>query len=225
MRKFISISLVVLVIILVACCNKEDSFQNSTISVNGKPISYIKIENKGFNGGKTFRPNDNSPLGTKTNTLKFVEGGLFLTEYPLVEYRYVQEVLYDSLPIYEIDTVTQDTLNMAYEIMEVSRDTLGFVKGPLWWPVRAQDHQKYMEAYFGISEEELNNADFQIKFDQIDSLNYPGSFALTLRNPEDPEHGDRITMPPSSVDELTSNYYEVTNEVPVYDENGIIISY
>ncbi|UOY08265.1 hypothetical protein L0P88_06855 [Muricauda sp. SCSIO 64092] len=67
------------------------------------------------------KPFANKHLATKSRNNTF-----FLSQFPLVEHRYKINITYDSIPTYEMDSTTRDTLNIYGEINEIDRDTTDF---------------------------------------------------------------------------------------------------
>ncbi|QBA63669.1 hypothetical protein [Muriicola soli] len=212
------IYLLLLVIIFLYSCEKDSSSTTNIQRIEGSAISFKKNAIVGGKGGATSY-NKASSLQNKN-----VDSTFFISQFPLVEYRYIQEITFDSIPIYEINQDTQDTLNITYEVNEVSRDTVGFEKGKLWLPL---DDRNFSKVYIGISEEQLAVAEFYIGVQMIDSIPVEGNgllFKALYEYGDVESNGEQISITGDS-HPFDSRYYRITNEIPVFNEFGEIVEY
>ena len=196
-------------LLMCTSCEKSEELISEQVgtAVEFKSTAYI-----GENGGETtFSKGIVMP-----KTGKVAEDGLFISQYPLAEYRYEYSITFDSVPTYTINEVTLDTISTSWEVFEVSRENVGFTKGVIWLPL---DFKMENELYIGIDPVYLPTTDIEISID-IEG-GYGGQednfiFALCTSN------GYCVTENGINIP-LTENDYSITEGIPVFDESGFLV--
>lgn len=179
-------------------CNKDYDLVTNV----GEPKRFSVEEFQGENSGKT--------VYSKSSTTGKVDDGLFISQYPLVEYRYLENVTYDSIPTYTIDEQTQDTIDTKWSVEVVNRERVGFKKGVLWLP-----YDKIMtnSVYIGINQEYLDS-DFTLHIEDSNS-----NFDLIVCLKDGECFGEN-----SEAFDLSTQNSKITNEIPIFNESGEFVS-
>jgi len=207
-----------LITLLVVGCSKEDTMGPIMVT-KSKTITKNKLASVGFNGGKT-------EVGSSSSGKSNSE--MFISQFPLVEYRHIQEIKYDSIITVVVDSISNDTISSNYELVEISRDTVEVKTGPIYWPFRANDNALFMQIYVGVNMETVNKDEVSIKIENILGNPNETQTSLSLRDPSDPfgKNGAHVvTLAMTQENHLPENYYEEVDDVPLYNEEGKIIGY
>lgn len=209
-----SILAFLLLSVTIISCSKEDSGPQTTKSKSVTKFS--KSASSGFEGGvTTFAKSGNSSTGKNE--------GLFISQYPLAEFRNIQEVVYDSITEFEIGAVTNDTISTSTKIIEVSREFTGeVVKGSLWVPLESTYNS---ELYVGIPENMADSiSTLQISVQITDSLDSELGYKGILLSLHD-LIPDKSYFLYDGFFEIKPSLYEEIDQVPVYDDSGKVSGY
>lgn len=208
--------------IMLIGCNKNDDIISSIISKDSGESTLV--QSIGSNSGATSF-DSRSSLTSKSLT----SNDSFLSQLPLVEYRHIIAVDYEYENIYEINPVTNDTISIQINSVEVARDTLGFETGPLWLPFQ---ERLFHSLYIGLPGVQIDSSyTFQMKL-EVKNLNIEDDelFLSSIYNKDNnggrSENGiTSIILYKSGYVEVNSNYFVINDNVPIYDEFGNISDY
>ena len=208
----------ILMITFLSSCSKEDGPSGNGIVTEISNIRFSETSSSGFEGGVTTYSSTSANLQSKNEDAEF-----FISQYPLAEFRKIYNVEYDSVVTVEVDSISMDTLSVNVEVVELSREFTGeVVKGNLWAPYE----QYYIsELFVGIPSQVLDTVQkIELAAQVTDSLGLElarGGISVSLYNPEIDQSYFLYDEPY----EIDDSLYFVSDEVPVYDDNGEIESY
>ncbi|MEM9075405.1 MAG: hypothetical protein AAGC43_00120 [Bacteroidota bacterium] len=208
----------ILIATLLFSCSNESGQSGNGIVTQTSNIRFSDTSSSGFEGGVTTYSSSGFSLQSKNE-----DEGFFISQYPLAEYRRIYDVEYDSVVTVEVDSISMDTLSVNVDVIELSREFTGeVIKGNLWVPYE----QYYVsELFVGIPSQVLDTVQkIELAANVIDSLGQElarGGISVSLYNPEI----DQSYFLYDSPYEIDSSLYVVSDEVPVYDDNGEIESY
>ncbi|MDC6350721.1 hypothetical protein PP178_04090 [Zeaxanthinibacter sp. PT1] len=203
MKRFLSI---LMIAAICYACSKD----LGTSTEQGQAVRFTAVQSEGTNGGSTT-------FGSSTTGR--ADSTLFISQYPLKEYRYIQEVTYDSVPTYTIDQNTGDTTSTRYDVYEVSRDTVDLVIGNLWAPY---EEKNTSDILVGIPHEMVSDTMY-VSIRVRDSL--PSEeYGLVVTGLMD-EDGYIYESSTDNGDFRVLPEYKNLTQVPIYDDMGKVASY
>lgn len=221
MKNLLKIYVLVLTSILLSCSKENDSIPKDNKTSRIESFKITSSVTTGKNGGKTFYGSGSATGKSNTNV-----DGMFLSNYPLVEYRYLQEIKYDSV----VTTVTDDDGNVLSEQVSmdvVSRDTIGVEKGIMY--KKYEDGNDLISLYVGLDKEFLEDTELRIKFTVKDGLqpvrDTVGFLFISMLDESQGYSNNTVSLPHYDTVPIPKQQTKIVDNIPTFDENGRITGY
>ncbi len=208
-----------LLFVLIVACSSEsekEDLGNHTI-IKKKIQQFSELASSGYGGGVS------SYSSGITSKSRSSDSTLFISQFPLAEYRRIHNIAYDSIIEYEIDTLSNDTISVNTSVIEVSKEFTGeVVVGDLWVP-----YEGYFtsQLYVGIPQSVLDTIQkIKMAANVTDSLAQEpaqGGISISLHNPDI----DQSYYLFDNLLEIDSALYVKSDRIPVFDRIGELKGY
>ena len=213
--------LVVFLAALVGACTPQEDYYKPQSKIVVERFQVTNQINGGYAGGET----EFGSGGVTAN------GSNFLSQYPLKDFIYQQNVTYDSIVRYTV-TAQGDTIPGSVDYEIISRDTIGFYTDSKWLPFDYWNEKHLLNLYIGVASE----ADLQggVSLSIESTGNMEAGYDLAVFMPDSLSLAERLgvagginptrhTFTQDGPLVLTEGqHYTIKQDVPIYDEFGVV---
>ncbi|MEO1012147.1 MAG: hypothetical protein AAFX53_12625 [Bacteroidota bacterium] len=219
MKAIFKILTLLIIATFFSCSNSnvEDDVLTTENNITTESYRVSSQQTTGQNGGKTFYNGSTTSGKTGENI-----DGMFLSNIPLIEYRYLQEIKYDSIVSREIDD-EGNVIGEEFSMEIVSRDTLGFESGILY--NRFENDSSLINLYVGLDEEYLEDTRLRMIFETTDNLkpdiDSVGFLFISMRGPN-LDNNDDVLFYENDTISIPKSYTKIVENIPTFDEKGKI---